>query len=40
MSKLSYFNANSEAKSEYTKQLQLLLTPRIYEGLMLFIMIL
>ena len=33
MSKLSYFNANSEAKSEYTKQLQLLLTPRIYEGI-------
>ena len=33
MSKLSYFNANSEAKTEYTKQLQLLLTPRIYEGI-------
>jgi hypothetical protein len=33
MSKLNYFNANSEAKAEYTKQLQLLLTPRIYEGI-------
>ena len=33
MSNLKYLNAYSEAKNEYTEQLQLLITPRLYEGI-------